>query len=218
MRSHHFVAARLGERGGGHRRAPGRQLVDDRHIEVRVRSHRERARYGRRRHDQLMRLPPAARAFFAQAHALMHAEAVLLIDDREAERGELHALLKERMRADDERRAALAQRRPNTLARLAGLPARGERDVDPERLEPAAKIVGVLVGQEFRRRHERDLVTGLDGARRGERRHQRLAAADIALHEPQHRLRELKIRSRSRRARAPVRASAETAATRGAAP
>ena len=113
---HDLVAARLGKRHGGHRRAAGRQLVDHRYVEIRVGGHRERARYGRRGHDQLMRLAPVVGAFLAQRQALMHAEAVLLVDDRERERGELHALLKQRVRADDERRAAVAQ--------LAGAPPR----------------------------------------------------------------------------------------------
>ena len=100
-----FVAPRLGERHGVHRRAARRQLVDDRDVEVGVRRHRERARYRRRGHDQLVRLMAVARALLAQRQALMHAEAVLLVDDHERERGELDALLEQRVRADDERRA-----------------------------------------------------------------------------------------------------------------
>ena len=42
------------------------------------------------------------RAFLAQAQALMHAEAMLLIDDHQGQRGERDALLKQRMSADDD--------------------------------------------------------------------------------------------------------------------
>ena len=148
----------------------------------------------------------------------MHAEAVLLVDDCEGERGELHTFLEQCVGADHERRAALAQRPAHLLPRLASLPARGECDLDPQRFEPAAKVSGVLVGQQLRRRHERDLMSGLDGPSRGDRRDQRLAAADIALHEAQHGLRESKVRSQFPRAPAPGPASRETAASAAAVP
>ena len=85
--------------------------------------------------------------------------------------------------------------RPRTaLSRFAGLAPRGERDLDAQRLEPAAKVARMLVGEKLRRCHERNLPPRLDGAGRRQRRHQRLAAAHIALHQPQHRLRELQVR------------------------
>jgi hypothetical protein len=104
MRMHDFVAPRVGEHHGLHRRAPRRQLIDDRHVEIRIGGHRQGARYRRRGHDQLMRLAAVLRALFAQAQALMHAEAMLLIDDHQGERGELDAFLEQRVGADHERR------------------------------------------------------------------------------------------------------------------
>ncbi len=185
---HHLVAARLGQHHGLHGRAARRQLVDHRDIEIGVGGHRQRARNRRRGHDQLMRLMPMERAFFAQAQALMHAEAMLLVDDDQGERGELDALLKQRMCADDDGRMPGAD--PLQARRCA--PCRFAARVKsatatPKRLEPAPKILCMLVGQKFGRRHERRLPARLHGLRRGQRRNQGLAAAHVALHQAQHR-------------------------------
>ena len=119
---HDLVAPRLGEHDGFHRRASRRQFVDHGYIEIGIGGHRQRARNRRRGHDQLMRLMAVRRAFFAQRQALMHAEAVLLIDDDQRQRGEFDALLKQRVRADDQRRVPLANALEHGAARLAGLP------------------------------------------------------------------------------------------------
>ena len=51
----------------------------------------------------------------------------------------------------------------------------------------------MLLGENLGRRHERDLPSGLDRLQRGERRDDRLAAADVALQQPLHRHRPLEI-------------------------
>ena len=53
----------------------------------------------------------------------MHAEAMLLVDDREAEIAERDALLEQRMRADDD--VDLARRERRELLRGAPPPCRG---------------------------------------------------------------------------------------------
>ena len=135
-----------------------------------------------------------ARAFFAQRQALMHPEAVLLVDDREREGCELDAFLEESVRTDHERHETLAHTLAHVASRLARLPPGRERDVDAEGLEPAAKVPGVLIREKLRRSHERDLTTCLDGAGRRKGRDEGLAAADIALHQPQHRLGDFQVR------------------------
>ena len=95
-----FVASILGQRDRLHRRAAGRQLVDDRNVEIGVRGHRQRSRNRRRGHDQLMRIATGGQALLAQQQALVHAEAMLLVDDHQAEPLELDAFLKQRVRAD----------------------------------------------------------------------------------------------------------------------
>ena len=46
-------------------------------------------------------MPRTADALVAQRHALVHAEAMLLVDDDERELIKLDAFLEQRMRADD---------------------------------------------------------------------------------------------------------------------
>ena len=61
--------------------------------------------------------------------------------------------------------------------------------VDAERLGEAADGGEVLLGQQLGRRHERRLVAVLDRHQRREQRDDRLAAADVALHQPMQRMR-----------------------------
>ena len=79
------------------RAAAGGQLVEHRDIEIAVVGQGERPRDRRRRHDQDV---DVARALARQRHALVQAEPVLLVDHRQAEIGERHAFLDERVRAD----------------------------------------------------------------------------------------------------------------------
>ena len=137
----------------------------------------------------------ACRAFLAQAQPLLDAEAVLLVDDHECEPREFDVLLEQRMRPDGE--AVVARREPGE--RLAPRPRRhppGEQQgLEPQRGEPAREILGVLFGEQLRRRHQRDLKTGFDGVRGRERGDDGLAGADVALHQPHHRVRHREVRA-----------------------
>jgi len=77
---------------------PRGHLVDDRDVQIPIDGHRERSGDGGRRHDQHVRVG----ALGAQGGALHDPEAMLLVDDREAELPELHPLLDEGMGADDD--------------------------------------------------------------------------------------------------------------------
>ena len=113
---------------------------------------------------------------------------MLFVDDREPQIGELDALLEQGVGADDDARATRTHRletgSPLRRAELAGQPA----DVDAERIEPGGEVQQVLLGEDLGRRHQRDLVTGLDDIGRHQRRDHRLARADVPLHEAEHRL------------------------------
>ena len=61
--------------------------------------------------------------------------------------------------------------------------AKGERE----------EAASMLLGQELGRRHQGGLPAGGDHRQRGHRGHHGLAAADIALHQPQHGVAELHI-------------------------
>ena len=184
----HFVAPVLVDRARDDRAAARRQLVDDRHFEVGVVGHRQRARDRRGRHHQLVRRLAVA-ALVAQGEALADAEAVLLVDDHQAQLRELHRVLDQRVGADHQLRLARFDQRGGgqlvLFLQAAGQPG----DLDAERLHPRGDLAEVLVGQDFGRRHQRGLVAAVDRLRRGQRRDHGLAAADVALQQALHRVR-----------------------------
>jgi hypothetical protein len=92
------------------------------------------------------------------------------------------------MRADHHRRTR-GDPRQRLLTRLALLLAGQPFDLDAERLQPVPEIAQMLFGQQLGRRHQCDLIAGLHRGQRSQRGDHRLAAADVALHQPQHRLR-----------------------------
>ena len=106
----------------------------------------------------------ALRAAAFEFEALFDAEAVLLVDDAKAELLEGDALLNEGVRAHGDARGA-ALKRLEDAALLRSLEASAEfEDGNAERLEPFAKLLGVLFREEFRGRHEDSLMTALEGA------------------------------------------------------
>ena len=168
---------------GLHRLPSGRQLVDDRHVQIPIHQQRQCARNGCRAHDERVRL-------LALAHergALLDAEAVLLVRDDETETEKRHRVADERVRADDHVEQTAGER----LLYLALLPGahrtRQASDADAERLEQRAQRVLVLLGEDLGRRHEGALAVVFvckPDARRG---NERLAGADIALYKAAHR-------------------------------
>ncbi len=184
-----LIAPRLRLRDRLDRVTPGRHLTHDRRIEVAVGSQRERARNGRGGHDQDVWM----HALRPQGRALHDAEAVLFVDDRQTQLAERDRLLHERVRADDEMNGAGSE----LGLHFAPLPRRRragqQREAEARVFQQPPDGDEVLLGEDFRRRHERHLETVLH---RDERRHQRddrLARADVALQEPVHRLRPLHV-------------------------
>ena len=70
-----------------------------------------------------------------------------------------------------------------------------QRHRHAEGLEPAAEILRMLIGQQFGRRHQRDLPAHLNRLSRRQRGNQRLAAAHVALHQAQHGLASIQDRA-----------------------
>ncbi len=186
----HLAAAPVVHEPGRDRRAARRHFVDRRDIEIRIESHRERARDRRGAHHQLVRL---AHRLAAKLQPLRDAEAVLLVDDREAQPGQEDLVLEQRVRADREHRVAAGDGRERLLARLGRQPAGEPCDLHGQAGKPERELAVVLLGENFGRRHERDLPAGLDRLQRGERRDDRLAAADVALQQSLHRHRALEV-------------------------
>jgi len=97
-------ALKRGDHVRGDRRAAGRQLRQRGDLQVAEHGHRHRARDRRRGHHQHVR--PRARGLLAEHVALLDAEPVLLVDDHQAEVGELHLVLQQRVGADEDARVA----------------------------------------------------------------------------------------------------------------
>ena len=124
-----------------------------------------------------------------QLHALMHAEAVLLVHHRQAQIRERDVLRKQRMGADQDVDLARRQLGQGLVRGLRLFRARSGRPAarrPPRHRAPATPDAGA---PEFGRRHQRRLQAGFHRAQHGQQRHDGLAGADIALQQPQHALR-----------------------------
>ena len=145
----------------------------------------QRARDRRRRQRQHVHVL----AQLLQALLVRDAEVLLLVDDDEAEAGELHLLAEQRMRADHDIDGAGLEARPwprpapwcRRAARLARSCTGRPWNRVGERLE-------VLAREQRRRHHDRDLQAGHRRDERRTQRHLGLAEADVAAHQPVHRL------------------------------
>ena len=134
-----------------------------------------------------MRAHAPANAFLPQGQALLHAKAVLFIDDHQRQFGKAHFLLKQRVGAHHHWGAAsnLLQGAGAGLAlEFAGQPG----DFDTQRREPFAEVDEVLLGKNLGGGHQRHLIAGLQSLKCGKSGDHGLACADIALHQAQHRL------------------------------
>ncbi len=127
-----------------------------------------------------------ALALFAEVHALADAEAVLLVDDGEAEVAEGDVLLEEGVGSDGDGDRAGGQRLELTGA-FAALVAAGEDvEADAGGLGERCQREEMLAGEDLGRRHHRGLASGLDRGEHGEEGDQGLAGADVALQQAVH--------------------------------
>ena len=119
--------------------------------------------------------------------ALSDAEAVLLVDDHEAEVGEGDALLEQRVGADDERRHAGRDRLPRGRRAAAAQRTGQQDDVEREVRQQVRQGRVVLPRQQIGRREERGLAAGERGGGQCVGGHGGLARPDVALQQPEHR-------------------------------
>ena len=135
----------------------------------------------------------ADRALLAQRQTLVHTEAVLLVHDDKTEIGKRDVLLKQRVRADRDRNLSRTDGLEHGCPR-APVEAPGESGHgNAQGFEPGCEIAQMLLSQQLGWRHHRDLEPGLDRGQRRRRRDHGLAAADIALHQPLHRMSFLQV-------------------------
>src|SRR5439155_3077714 len=167
---------------GDDRLAAGRKLVDDRDIEVAVQREREGAGDGSRGHHQYVGMP----TLLQQPQALQHAKAVLLVDNGQAEAPEFDIFLQQGMRAHRNVRQAFRHELLQ-LDLLAGAGrARQQHDDIAQLGENLFEIETVLGRQDFGGREHGDLISIFDGDHGRLRRHDRFAAAHVALQKPVH--------------------------------
>ena len=175
-------------------RPAGRQLAQLGLVEVAVDQHRRGARDRCRRHHQHV----GRVSLGPQQVALFDAEPVLLVDDRDAEVGELDAPVDQRVRPDEDVDLA-GEQAGRDLAPVGGRGAVGEQrgahrpfaeqrtlGRDGEHAEHPAHGQLVLFGQHLGRGHERALVPALHRHEQRGERDDRLPGTDLALEQPVH--------------------------------
>ena len=178
----HLVDARERHRAGIDRLAAGRLLAQLRDVHVAEIGEHQRARD--RRCGQHQHIDGLALA--REREALVHAEAMLLVHDREREIAEFDLLLEQRMRADQQVEVAGFKARQNVGALLAALAAGEDRDAQARGFGERRDRLVMLAREDFGRRHQGGLPPGLDDGRGREQRHHGLARADIALQQAEH--------------------------------
>jgi hypothetical protein len=127
------------------------------------------------------------RAQRLQALLVAHAEAMLLVDDQQAEVAELRIRMQQPMRRDDDVDLAGLEPLEDRLRLLPRAEARQRFDAHRMIGEAVAEVRGVLLGEQRRRHEHRHLLARLHGHERRAHRDFRLAEADVAADDAIHR-------------------------------
>ncbi len=180
---HHFVSALGREHARVHGLAAGRPLGQPRHLHVAVSRERKRARDGRGRHHQHVDRPVA---LALQLHAVVHTEAMLLVNHCQREIAERDILGKQCMGADQNVDHPVFKRLQGLLARLSLFASGKNRQAHTGRFRQRLERHHVLAREDFRRRHQRALRAAFHRIQQCGHGDHRLARADIALQQPQH--------------------------------
>ena len=146
---------------------------------------RQRARDGRGREVQRV----GRIALRQQLGALLHAEALLLVDDHEAEPPGRHIVLEQRVRADEHVHRALRHAREDGLAFGRGRGAGQHRPGDAGGIEQRPQTLAVLAREHLGGSHEQSLRTRVRGRREREGGDDGLAGAHVAQQQVVRRLR-----------------------------
>ena len=134
-------------------------MADDACIQVAIDRERQRARDGRRRHDEQVR----AGTLRAQGVALAHAKAVLFVDDHERQMLKIHVFGKHGMGTKEHVKLARFQLHMDAFALRRRRGARQERPGHAGLREQRAGLIGILTSQHARRRHDAGLGAAIDG-------------------------------------------------------
>ena len=120
---------------------------------------------------------------------MAHAEAVLLVDHQQAEALELDVWLSSLWVPTTMSIVPSARPSERRLDLLGGAKARQLGDLDRPLAEAVGDVLVVLLGEQRRRRQDRDLLAAVDRDEGGAQRDLGLAEADVAADQPVHRLR-----------------------------
>ena len=179
---HRFLVAVTRQHGLDGDAADG-HFVDQRQVEIAVQRQGQRTRDGRGAHHQHVGGAGLGGRGLA---ALLHAEAVLLVHDRQGEARQPHIALQHRVRAHQQ--VALARGGGGQHgAPLGGRRRTGQSlDIDAQRRAQPPHHDAVLQRQHLGRRHHHRLVALLDHEQRGDQRDERLARTHVALQQAVH--------------------------------
>ena len=172
------VLAHVGEDGP----AFGRRRGDERQVPDAGQAHLQRARYRRRRHGQHVHVG----AQLLDGLFVVDPEALLLVDDEQAQVLELDVPGQQFVGADDDVDRPVGQA-------VGDRPGFGRRQETGEHLHPdgvigeaLAEVLQVLGGEQRGRHQHRHLLAVLDGLERGPHGHLGLAEPDVPAHEAVH--------------------------------
>ena len=129
-----------------------------------------------------------------QSCALLDAEPVLLVNDRDGEVGELDLSLDQGMRPDRDAHVARRDELVGRATLASGEARREQRHADAELRAQPFDREEVLLGERLRRRHQCALPPSLGRAEERVQRDRGLAGADVPLEQPLHRDRPGEIR------------------------
>ena len=165
---------------GPHRLPALRRRLDHTHVPYAGQRHVERPRDGRGRQRQHVDLPPK----LLEPLLVRYPEALLIVDDQQAQVLERHVLLHQPVRADDD----VDDPRAQPLHHLPGLGVRAEAaqhlNPDGKGAQPLREGGVVLLGQDGRGAEKGHLLAVLHGLEGGPQRDLRLAVAHVAAHQP----------------------------------
>ncbi len=184
---HEFRPPGVGEHRGRDRGSPGRSFGDRREVNAAVEREGERARDRGRGHDELMRLAVVVTRI-VEGLALHDAEAVLLVHDHETQRAEADPALKKSVGADDEAGFGGGNPRTERAALRGGNASPQPEHGDAERGQLGGEARAMLMGQHLGGGQKGHLLSGFESVERGQGRDECLAASDVALKHPDHRL------------------------------
>ena len=162
---------------------------DDADVAQAREAHVQRARDRGRRHREHVHLEPQ----LAQELLLGDAEALLLVEHDEAELLRHDVAGEHAVGADQDVDLARPEVGQHLLHLGRGPEPRHHLDPDREVAEAVAQGGGVLLGEDGRRHQHQHLAAGGGDLERRPHRHLGLAEADVAAHQPVHRLGRLEI-------------------------